>query len=108
VIEQLGDELARRQIGPKTELPDDSPHQPLVTAARYLNNHRQRMDYPRYRCEGLPITSAPMESLVRQINHRVSGEVHSVGIGLRARKSRGTGTNHPIRIKRRREGIHVH
>jgi hypothetical protein len=73
VIEQLRNELARRQIGPEMELPDDSPHQPLVTAARYLNNHRQRMDYPRYRREGLPITSAPMESLVKQINHRVKG-----------------------------------
>jgi hypothetical protein len=73
VIEQLGNELSRRQIGPDAELPDDSPHKPLVTAARYLNNHRGRMDYPRYRREGLPITSAPMESLVKQINHRVKG-----------------------------------
>ena len=73
VIEQLGNELARRQIAPDAELPDDSPHQPLVTAVRYLNNHRQRMDYPRYRREGLPLTSAPMESLVKQINHRVKG-----------------------------------
>jgi hypothetical protein len=73
VIEQLGGELARRQIGADAELPDDSPHKPLVIAARYLNNNRQRMDYPRYRCNGLPITSAPMESLVKQINHRVKG-----------------------------------
>jgi hypothetical protein len=31
------------------------------------------MDYPRYRREGLPITSSPMESLIKQINHRVKG-----------------------------------
>jgi len=31
------------------------------------------MDYPRYRREGLPITSAPMESLIKQINLRVEG-----------------------------------
>ena len=42
-------------------------------AARYLRNNRARMDYPRYRREGLPITSSPMESLIKQINHRVKG-----------------------------------
>jgi hypothetical protein len=31
------------------------------------------MDYPRYRRMGLPVTSAPMESLSKQINHRVKG-----------------------------------
>lgn len=34
---------------------------------------RSRMDYPHYRRQGLPITSAPMESLIKQINHRVKG-----------------------------------
>jgi hypothetical protein len=51
----------------------DSALQPLVDAARYLRNNRERMDYPRYRREGLPITSSPMESLIKQINHRVKG-----------------------------------
>jgi hypothetical protein len=31
------------------------------------------MDYAQYRREGLPITSSPMESLIKQINHRVKG-----------------------------------
>lgn len=31
------------------------------------------MDYPRYRRLGLPVTSAPMESLIKQINFRVKG-----------------------------------
>ena len=31
------------------------------------------MDYPRYRREGLPITSAHMESLVKEIGYRVKG-----------------------------------
>ena len=31
------------------------------------------MDYPRYRKEGLPLTSSPMESLIKQINQRVKG-----------------------------------
>jgi hypothetical protein len=38
-----------------------------------LSNNLTRMDYPRYRRLGLPITSAPMESLVKQINLRVKG-----------------------------------
>ena len=32
-----------------------------------------RMDYPTYRRQGLPVTSSLMESLVKQINHRVKG-----------------------------------
>jgi hypothetical protein len=31
------------------------------------------MDYPTYRRLGLPVTSSPMESLVKQINVRVKG-----------------------------------
>ena len=52
---------------------DDDPHKPLADAIRYLTNNRTRMDYPRYRRLGLPVTSAPMESLIKQINFRVKG-----------------------------------
>ena len=31
------------------------------------------MDYPRYRRLGLPVTSAWMESLVKEVNYRVKG-----------------------------------
>ncbi len=31
------------------------------------------MDYPTYRRQGLPITSAPVESLIKQVNRRVKG-----------------------------------
>jgi hypothetical protein len=31
------------------------------------------MDYPRYRREGLPLNSAHMESLVKEIGYRVKG-----------------------------------
>ena len=31
------------------------------------------MDYPRYRCLGLPISSAPVESTIKQLNRRVKG-----------------------------------
>lgn len=36
-------------------------------------NNRHRMDYPRYRREGLPITSSPIESWIKQVNQRVEG-----------------------------------
>jgi hypothetical protein len=73
VIDALRVELTARGIQVDEDLPDDHPHAPLVVAARYLDNNRLRMDYPRYRREGLPITSSPMESLIKQINHRVKG-----------------------------------
>ena len=39
----------------------------------YVENNRQRMDYPRYRRLGLPISSAPVESTIKQINRRMKG-----------------------------------
>jgi hypothetical protein len=47
----------------------------LVAEARcYLRNNRERMDYPRYRREGLPTTSSLVESLVGEFNTRVKGK----------------------------------
>lgn len=42
-------------------------------AIGYLENNAPRMNYPEYRRQGLPITSAHMESLVKEINARVKG-----------------------------------
>ena len=42
-------------------------------AATYVANNYDRMDYPRYRKLGLPISSAPMESTVKQFSRRVKG-----------------------------------
>ena len=39
----------------------------------YVTNNRERMDYPEYRRLGLPISSAPVESTIKQINRRVKG-----------------------------------
>ncbi|MHB0955580.1 MAG: hypothetical protein ACYC0X_04300 [Pirellulaceae bacterium] len=52
---------------------DDAPHKPILDAIRYLTNNRSRMYYPRYRQLGLLVTSAPMKSLIKQINTRVKG-----------------------------------
>lgn len=39
----------------------------------YVTNNRARMDYPEYRRLGLPISSAPVESTIKQINRRLKG-----------------------------------
>ena len=39
----------------------------------YYENHACRMDYPSYRCAGLPQTSSLMESMVKQVSYRVKG-----------------------------------
>jgi hypothetical protein len=47
--------------------------QTIEETLTYVTNHRQRMDYPEYRRLGLPISSAPVESTIKQINRRVKG-----------------------------------
>lgn len=42
-------------------------------ALAYVERNRDRMDYPRYRRMGLPVSSSLVESLIKQINHRVKG-----------------------------------
>lgn len=45
----------------------------ISEALTYITNNRERMDYPEYRRLGLPISSAPVESTIKQINRRVKG-----------------------------------
>ncbi len=73
VVERMRQTLRERGVIDEAKLCDDHPLRKLQDAARYLENNRSRMNYPRYRREGLPITSAPMESLIKQINYRVKG-----------------------------------
>ena len=47
------------------------PRRLVAEARSYLTNNRQRMEYPRYRREGLPTTSSLVESLVGEFNARV-------------------------------------
>jgi hypothetical protein len=42
-------------------------------ALGYVERNRGRMDYPHYRRLGLPVSSSLVESLIKQINHRVKG-----------------------------------
>ena len=55
------------------ELKEYDPRRLVAEGLSYLGNNEQRMDYPRYRKEGLPITSSLVESLVGEFNTRVKG-----------------------------------
>jgi hypothetical protein len=50
------------------------PRRVVYEARTYLRNNQGRMDYPRYRREGLPTTSSLVESLVGEFNARVKSK----------------------------------
>jgi hypothetical protein len=65
---------AAAQAGtPPKDAAETDPRRLLADASRYVENNLTRMDYPRYRKLGLPISSAPIESVVKQFNRRVKG-----------------------------------
>jgi len=70
------DELKSHQqrLGePPPDAGDDDPRERLRLEIGYLQNNADRMDYENYRRQGLPTTSAWMESAVKEINYRVKG-----------------------------------
>jgi len=72
VIEAL--QVRQHALGEPT--PDASataPSEVVATSLGYLQNHRAKMDYPAYRKAGLPITSAYVESTVKQVARRMKG-----------------------------------
>lgn len=73
VIPELLAWLQSKGIDPNATLDDKHAGKAVHDAHRYLTNNISRMDYSRYRTAGLPVTSAPMESLVKQVNLRVKG-----------------------------------
>jgi hypothetical protein len=65
---------AASELGePPSDASDNDPRQIVKDALGYVENNRLRMDYPRYRRLGLPTSSAPVESTIKQINRRVKG-----------------------------------
>lgn len=51
----------------------EDPRKVVSLTLEYVKNNAGRMDYANYRKAGLPITSAPVESLIKQFNQRVKG-----------------------------------
>ncbi len=72
VLQEMESEQSVRGKPPK-DCEDKDPRKVLAGTITYLRNNRSRMDYPKYRQEGLPLTSAHMESLVKEIGYRVKG-----------------------------------
>jgi hypothetical protein len=52
---------------------EEDRRETVAVTLTYLANNQSRMDYPRYRQEGLPVSSAVIESLIKEINYRVKG-----------------------------------
>jgi hypothetical protein len=59
---------------PGEEVEEKDPRKVVGETLRYLRNNRERMDYPSYRQQGLPVTSSLVESLVGEFNSRVKGK----------------------------------
>ena len=75
-VAQVLEELRQWQtkLGePPKEASEHDPRQIVARTITYLGNNQPRMDYPEYRRQGLPITTAWMESLVKELNYRVKG-----------------------------------
>lgn len=75
-VEQVLEELRvwQNKLGePPKEALETDPRKIVAATVRYLENNRSRMDYPSYRRAGLPVTTAWMESLVKEMNYRVKG-----------------------------------
>jgi len=58
---------------PPEDAPDQDPRKILAKTITYLGNNEDRMNYAEYRRNGLPVTTAWMESLVKEMNYRVKG-----------------------------------
>ena len=72
VLEELRQWQSKLGDAP-ADVPDNDPRKLLSKTITYLQNNQARMNYPDYRRAGLPVTTAWMESLVKEINYRVKG-----------------------------------
>jgi hypothetical protein len=72
VLEELGHWQTKLGQPPK-EATETDPRSIVAKTITYLENNRERMHYPDYRRQGLPVTTAWMESLVKELNYRVKG-----------------------------------
>lgn len=70
-VQEVIDTLRRQLSGRLSK--DKEAHRVVELTLGYVERNRERMDYPRYRRMGLPVSSSLVESLIKQINHRVKG-----------------------------------
>lgn len=72
VIRMLENQVKRIGKAPEDAANTD-PRKIMSLTLEYVCKNAHRMDYPAYRKAGLPISSAPVESLIKQFNQRVKG-----------------------------------
>jgi len=72
-LRRLRDWQATQPAVAGEKLPDHDPRAIVQRTLTYLENNKPRMDYPSYRREGLPVSTAMVESLIKEINFRVKG-----------------------------------
>lgn len=67
-------QAASAKVGlPPKGAPEQDRRAIVLRAFDYVANNYDRIDYPRYRKLGLPCSSAPIESAVKQFSRRVKG-----------------------------------
>lgn len=66
-------EARQEELGVPEKNETGTPRAQVASSLGYLTNQRERMKYDEYRKEGLPLTSSPIESTVKQINRRIKG-----------------------------------
>jgi hypothetical protein len=71
VLRQLNEWQARHST--PTDTADNDPQTVIQATITYLEHNQARMDYPRYRRQGLPVSTSMIESLIKEINYRVKG-----------------------------------
>lgn len=73
VLSELCSWQTSRPSPPGEKLPDDDGRAIVSKSVTYLSNNASKMDYPKYRQQGLPVTSSMVESLIKEVNYRVKG-----------------------------------
>lgn len=66
-------EQRQQELGVPDKKETSTPRAQVASSLGYLTNQRERMKYNEYRQQGLPLTSSPMESTIKQINRRIKG-----------------------------------
>ena len=73
VLEELRHWQTLHPSPPREKLAKTDGRSIVARAVTYLSNNESRMNYPKYRRAGLPVTSAMVESLIKEFNYRVKG-----------------------------------
>jgi hypothetical protein len=63
----------QQELGVPDKNETGTPRAQVTSSLNYLTNQRERMKYHEYRQQGLPLTSSPVESTIKQINRRIKG-----------------------------------